>query len=399
MFVSTNDMITVQNALDSLFILQKPNGALPYAGYADTPSTGGVFSDTFSFTYHLYSLIGLYNVYMFTGDASYLSSHWDQFKLALNYSLSMVDSSGLANVTTSADWLRFGMGAHNIEANAILYYTINLGISLATDLNDSSVISGYTTYASKIKMAANARLWDPKASLYRDNDTKPLTTLHPQDGNSWAVISNLTDSPAMNKAISTALAKRWGKYGAPAPEAGETVSPFISGFEIQTHFLAGQPQLAVELMKFMWGDFMLDSPHVTNSTFIEGYATDGSLHYAPYTNDPRISHAHGWATGPTSALTFYTAGLRITAPAGKTWIIEPQLANLTDVSAGFTTTLGAYSVNITVNAGEMAIAFDTPLSTSGMVVIAGNNPSSSHRFAVPHGGRGRASVGTGLTML
>ena len=29
----------------------------------------------------------------------------------------------------------------------------------------------------------------------------------------------------------------------------------------------------------------------------------GELHYAPYSNDPRISHAHGWATGPTSSLT------------------------------------------------------------------------------------------------
>ena len=399
MFVSTNDMITVQNALDSLFILQKPNGALPYAGYAGKPEAGGVFYYVFSFTYHLYSLIGLYNVYMFTGNTSYLSSHWDQFKLALNYSLSMVDSSGLANVTTSADWLRYGMGAHNIEANAILYHTINLGVSLAGELNDTGVISRYQKYASDIKTAANARLWDSHTNLYRDNDTKPLTSLHPQDGNTWAVVSNLTDSPAKNIAISNALSKRWGKYGAPAPEAGATVSPFISGFELQTHYLAGQPQLAPDLMKFMWGDFMLDSPHVTNSTFIEGYSTDGSLHYAPYTNDPRISHAHGWATGPTSALTLYTAGLRIIAPAGKSWIIEPQMANLTSVSAGFQTSLGAYAVNVTVIAGEMHVSFDTPALTTGTVVVAGNSSSLPRRFNVPNGGRGSASLRGGLRML
>jgi hypothetical protein len=32
---------------------------------------------------------------------------------------------------------------------------------------------------------------------------------------------------------------------------------------------------------------MLDDPRMTNSTFIEGYSSDGSLHYAPYKNDPR----------------------------------------------------------------------------------------------------------------
>src|SRR5438045_948759 len=108
----------------------------------------------------------------------------------------MIDSSGMANVTTSADWLRFGMGGHNIEANAILYYTINLGLSLADILNDTSVTSKWVKYAANIKSAANARLWDPSANLYSDNDTLPLTTLHPQDGNAWAIAANLTLSQA-----------------------------------------------------------------------------------------------------------------------------------------------------------------------------------------------------------
>lgn len=389
-------MDTVRNALTSLFLLQKPDGALPYAGYAGVQG----FGMPFSFTYHLYTLIGLYNVYLFSGDADYLSSHWDQFKLALNYSLSMVDSSGLANVTSSNDWLRYAMGAHNIEANAILYHTINLGMLLARDLNDTSVISRYTKYAANIKTAANSRLWDDTVNLYRDNDTQPLTTLHPQDGNSWAVVSNLTLSPNQAKNISTALSKRWGPFGAPAPEAGPTVSPFISGFELQAHYLAGQPQLAVQLMKRMWADFMLDSPHVTNSTFIEGYSTNGDLHYAPYRNDPRISHAHGWATGPTSALTFYGAGLRITSTGGKTWIVEPQPGGLTSLHAGFQTILGTYSVNVSMAGGtEMSLEFEAPSGTAGTIVVTGNQSSTSRTIAVKNGGRGRASVREGLVMF
>ena len=61
---------------------------------------------------------------------------------------------------------------------------------------------------------------------------------------------------------------------------------------------------------------MLDDPRMTNSTFIEGYSTNGDLHYAPYTNDPRVSHAHGWSTGPTSALTFSVAGVQIVEAGG-----------------------------------------------------------------------------------
>lgn len=63
----------------------------------------------------LHTLVDVYDYYMFTGDEAYLSSLWDQFKLAMNYTLSTIDSSGLANVTSSNDWLRSGMGGHNIE--------------------------------------------------------------------------------------------------------------------------------------------------------------------------------------------------------------------------------------------------------------------------------------------
>jgi len=33
----------------------------------------------------------------------------------MNFSLGFIDESGLFNATSSADWLRFGMGGHNIE--------------------------------------------------------------------------------------------------------------------------------------------------------------------------------------------------------------------------------------------------------------------------------------------
>ena len=377
-FVSTNDMMTVKNSLESLLILQNASGALPYAGVPFSEE------DIFSFTYHLYSLIWLNDYYTYSGDIDYLSANWDKFKLGLNFSLSMIDSSGMANVTTSADWLRFGMGGHNIEANAILYYTINLGLSLAEVLNDTSVAS-WTAYAANIKSAANARLWDASVDLYRDNDTLPLTTLHPQDGNSWAVVSNLTLSPAQSANISSALAKRWTQYGAPAPEAGPTISPFISGFELQAHYLADAPQYAVQLMKKMWADFMLDDPRMTNSTFIEGYSTNGDLHYAPYTNDPRISHAHGWATGPTSALTFYAAGLQITSALGKTWKIAPSLGGLTSVEAGFETSLGSFATNVTSTASGLNISFSTPAGTVGGVSL--EYPSADAVLAIQGGGK------------
>ncbi|KAL5377978.1 hypothetical protein DPSP01_009424 [Paraphaeosphaeria sporulosa] len=353
---STNDVVSIENSLNSLFAVQnRTTGQLPYAGRP--------FFSVLSFTYHLYTLIGVTDHYLYTGNLDYASSLWSEWKLALNFSLSFIDDSGLMNVTSPSDWLRFGMGGHNIEANSILYYTINQGISLAEALNDTEPVAFWQSTAEKIKSAANERLWNSNAGMYIDNET---TTLMPQDGNSWAVVSNLTLNSSQIKSISSNLADRWTPYGAPAPEAADAISPFISGFELQTHFLAENTTAALGLMRLQWG-FMLNDPRMTNSTFIEGYSTTGELHYAPYLNDARISHAHGWATGPTSSLTFYVAGIQLLGAGGKTWRIAPSLGDLTFADAGFSTGVGFFSAKTQVANGGFQIDFETPEGTSGEV--------------------------------
>ena len=220
-----------------------------------------------------------------------------------------------------------------------------------------------------MKIAANNLLWDASAGLYRDNET---TTLYPQDGNTWAIKANLTLDTSQTSVITAALRSRWGTYGAPAPEAGETVSPFISGVELESHFLSNNATSALDLMRLEWG-FMLDDPRMTNSTLIEGYQTDGALHYAPYKNDARVSHAHGWSTAPTSLLSFFVGGLHLTSAEGKTWKIAPQVGDLNSVDAGLSSSLGLFrsSLNSESNGQLTSFSFSTPDGTSGDVSLPG----------------------------
>ena len=113
---------------------------------------------------------------------------------------------------------------------------------------------------------------------------------------------------------------------------------------------------------------------MTNSTFIEGYSADGSLRYAPYSNDPILSHAHGWATAPTYLLSTYVADLHLTSASGATWVMSPQLGDLTSVEAGFQTALGSFSVAILTSGPKGTITsmnFSTPAGTSGTVILPG----------------------------
>ena len=367
-FVSTNDLDSITNGLESLLQLQKSNGMLPYAGTPFISQLGSLGVHLESFTYHLHSLGTIYDMYIFGGDTQWLKSRWSQYKSAMQWALSSIDSTGLANVTQAPDWLRDGMGGHNIEANAILYLNLHQGVKLAHVLGDQSITANWTAIANKLKRSANERLWDSTTGLYRDNET---TTLHPQDGNAWAVKANLTENNTQRNTLSDALRARWGKYGAPAPEAGATVSPFASGFELEAHFLVGKAQTALDLVRLEWG-FMLNDPRMTQSTFIEGYSTTGELVYAPYMNSPRISHAHGWSTAPTYALSFFAAGLRLDSALGATWTIAPLPGDLTDVDAGYSTSLGQFAVSFALQGGRFSrFSFQTPADTRGDVYLPG----------------------------
>ncbi|KAJ8115067.1 hypothetical protein ONZ43_g4753 [Nemania bipapillata] len=258
-FVSTNSLEPIRNAIDSLFLYQKVDGRLPAAGYP----LAQLFA--WSFTYHCHTLNDVYDYYMFSGDIDYLRSLWEQYKLGVNYPLQFIDSSGLANVTTISDWGRGGMSGHNIEANSILFHTLQNALKLAAIMNDTSESSRWELSAAGIPIAADNLLWDESVSLYRDNDTiaygSPATS-YPQDGNSWAVIAGIANGTRA-AAISDALKARWIRpYGAPAVEAndGDTISPFATGFELRAHFMAGHPDSALDLMEFMWADYMLDDP-------------------------------------------------------------------------------------------------------------------------------------------
>ena len=102
------------------------------------------------------------------------------------------------------------------------------------------------------------------------------------------------------------------------------------------------------------------------------YTSDGSLHYAPYANDPRVSHAHGWSSGPTSVLTFYAAGIMLTAAEGRTWVMKPSPGDLRTLVAGFKTGLGSFSANYTVLEEGWVYSFESPVGTSGS--LSGERP-------------------------
>lgn len=147
----------------------------------------------------------------------------------------------------------------------------------------------------------------------------------------------------------------------------------------------------MDLLRREWG-YMLYTDLSVQSTLLEGFTANGSLSqvalptpayalllltsdvlnryrsYRGYNYDPSYtSHAHGWSSGPTSALTYYVLGLTVTSPQGQTWQVAPHLSGLSAAEGGFTTPLGWFGVKWEKTRKAFMLEIDVPKGTVGEV--------------------------------
>lgn len=137
-FVSTYDLLPTKNSLATLFSSMEPStGALPFCGpplctVGDVASSG-LASDT----YHAWTLIGLHNYFLYTGDLVFVQNVWknyvsvvakcifprsqtDQTK-AVQFLENKLQPSGLINVSNTADWSLITRGGEDSEGNALYF--------------------------------------------------------------------------------------------------------------------------------------------------------------------------------------------------------------------------------------------------------------------------------------
>jgi hypothetical protein len=329
-FLTTGDTLSIKNDLDTLFAGQDSAGCLPVAG----PEFG---QPAISDTYHLWTLIGVTNYFLYSGDRSWVISHWPQIKKAVAFSTAKIGAHGLLSVNLLPDWGRDVSGGEEISANALLFQVLQGTSFLASIAGDSTAQSLYTATAASVRSAINLYLWDAAVGMYMD---VPGSSLHPQDGNSLAVWFDVPDSTANSVSISTALKRRWDQFGAATPERSNAIANFPGSMEVMAHFVAGDDATALSLIRLQWG-YMLSSPYGTGSTFWEGYLQDGSFDYG----GPYMSLAHGWATGPTSGLTNYVAGIGPELSSTVPFHVIPHPGDLTQVSATVSLPAGTVSTS------------------------------------------------------
>jgi hypothetical protein len=322
------------------------------------------------------TLIGSHDYFLHTNDRDFLDIIWSKHILAVDFITQKIDSSGSLSVTGTEDWGRIGQGGHNTEAQMLLYRTLRTAGAMATWKGDNTRAGTWWAQSDKLKGIINSAYWDAGAGAFKNSDVD--AGVHPQDANSLALSYSVADDSKMN-IISQSLTKNWGPIGAICPELPHNIVTFIESIEIKGHFVARQATRALDLIRRSWG-WYLDNPLGTGSTTIEGYRDDGSFGYRAeqgYPNYSYTSHAHGWGTGPTDALTTYLVGLRITQPGGSSWNLSPQFGDLKHAEAGFMSPLGKFIAAWDVYDDGYHLGWLVPESSTGSIILParGRNPS------------------------
>src|SRR4029077_2346888 len=126
----------------------------------------------------------------------------------------------------------------------------------------------WSSQASALKTAINSQLFNSANGVYQlatATFTGHQATSVPQDANSQSVVFGVAPSDKVSGILSYLRNNLWGTFG-PQPYSAAagfatTISPFISGFELDARFTAGDTASALALARLMWAQ-MVDPNNV-----------------------------------------------------------------------------------------------------------------------------------------
>lgn len=311
--VTTGDTESARNALTALFDQQQDNGSFLYSG----PPLSLKHSDT----YHLWTLIGADEYVRLTGDTAWLTQHWAHYRAGIDYALSKIDANGLFYLTETYDSASILTKGEYLAANVLLWSALSSGAQLADLIGDQETAAIYTARADELRSRIYAAFWDASVGAFR---AYPSSSVIPQDGNVMAVWLGLVTDPQQLASIAAVRQSDWGPLGTQRPEHKNQLDIFDSSIEVHQQFMTDTAEAdaaAVDLIKRTWG-YQLTAADGTHSTFWESMRDNGCI-CSNY-----VSLAHGWSTGPTSALTDYVLGLQSTGIGGHSWRFQPHTSGL-----------------------------------------------------------------------
>jgi hypothetical protein len=353
----------IKQSLALLARHQNPStGQVPGVGLP----TGPVFPYSASYSTDHVLNVALY--YRYTGDRSFIEQQYPVIQRELAYDESLIRDGLLstrAQGLEGLDWdIYDGAKSGAVTAfNAIYYRALTETAGLAAALHHPADATQYRSKAAALRRAINQRLFNTSTGVYDISSDKRGTIA--QDANVLAISFGIASAGRVASILRTLREKLWIAHGSLpfSSDAGYSplVSPYIGGFELAARFGTGDTAGALALLRKEWGPMISPGPRYTGA-FWENLNPDGSV------PDGQTSLAHGWSSGPTSALSQYVLGVQATSAGYRTWTVAPHPGDLTWARGQVPTPAGPITVRWTRSGSHLTVTVQAPAGTRGTVI-------------------------------
>jgi alpha-L-rhamnosidase len=233
--------------------------------------------------------------------------------------------------------------------------------------------ASWSAQAAALKTSINAFLFNPGLGAYQlsasSNGTHAATSV-PQDANAEAVAFGVAPASDVSGILGYLKDNLWGTYGpqpySPDANYSTVISPFVTGYELDARFAAGDTSDALALTNLMWAQMVKQDGPFYTGTLWEKLGQNGQ------DTDSNASLAHGWATAPVSAFSGYLLGIQPTGPGYRTWSIAPQPGSLSWAQGQAPTPSGTPVVSRWQAGGDASsfkLTMSAPPGTTGIVAV------------------------------
>ncbi|GBF76139.1 hypothetical protein PA598K_04587 [Paenibacillus sp. 598K] len=377
---------TVKSSLDLFHRLQESNGLIP-----GSAASRQAFSE-----YNLWWIISIWEHYLFTADAAFLSRMYEGYRSLVAWLEYRLDERSFLYNDTTWMWT-FPRDGYGAATQCILYHALQCAARIEEHMGATDRADRIRGWADNTRRHLLATYWDEERGVFTDLVNLEDVEVVLSDVNGYAIVFGIAE-PAMSVRILEYLQQHmWTPYGSATTDrkveravplqgcghfekylpgkkltSEETLSfmwphnrqiwPFINGYEVEARLLLDQTEEAIELIRRCWGTMLAQEP----GTFWEMLdAENGQFPLRSFfefaKGDALNSACHGWSGWISAILQAYVLGVKPLSPGFRETLIAPRPSeSLGELGGTIPTPHGEVKVAITWQGEQVFIAVSHP---------------------------------------
>ncbi|WP_121613411.1 alpha-L-rhamnosidase-related protein [Mesobacillus foraminis] len=320
--------------------------------------------------YSLYWFSGIYDYYIYTGDAAFVQSQYEKMVSLMDFCLGRRNGEGMMEGIEEdwvfVDWADIDNRGEVSTVQVLLCRSLETMALVAELVGDTERKPVYQDLAKELRAKIMDIFWDhEQGGLVHSRFQGILNSKVTKYPNMFALMYGYLDQEQVESVKRKVMLN---------PEVQGIKTPYMRFYELAALCEVGEHQYVLEEMLDYWGG-MLD---LGATSFWEEFdpKQTGHEHYEMYGMPYGKSLCHAWGASPIYLIGKYFLGVKPLSPGYETYMVEPKLGRLEWLKG-----------SVPVGPGEVEINMDTEKicvrATHGKGVLKYKKDGKSFEASIP----------------